>query len=216
MKLVHKMLLGMASLVLLLVAGAVSWLFLYTGDLPDFGHLSQFAASTQSVVSDRCLAGPSTSIPFEQIGEPLKNALATAEPAQSLPHQIAWSLMCNHSGGMGKYHLNAIRLSWHIRMHFSQQQIFTIYANRAYFGTGAIGVENASRQFFHKDADALSIEEAALIAGLLRAPNYFSPYKYPERALQRRNKVLEDMMAQGKLSASDAARAEATPLLLNR
>jgi penicillin-binding protein 1A len=100
-------------------------------------------------------------------------------------------------------------------MHFSGQQLFAIYANRAYFGTGAIGVENASRQFFHKDTDTLTIEEAALIAGLLRAPNYYSPYKYPERALQRRNKVLEDMMAQGKLSASDAARAEATPLLLN-
>jgi len=212
MKLVHKMLLGMASLVLLLVAGAVSWLFLYTGDLPDFGHLSQFAASTQSVVSDRCLAGPSTSIPFEQIGEPLKNALATAEPAQSLPHQIAWSLMCNHSGGMGKYHLNVIRLSWHIRMHFSQQQIFTIYANRAYFGEGITGVERASQEFFHKEPDALSVGEAALLAGLLRAPGIYSPHRHPERALQRRNKVLEEMVAQGKLNGVEAVKLEASPI----
>jgi penicillin-binding protein 1A len=137
-------------------------------------------------------------------------------PAASLPDRIARTSLCDRREGEGKHHLNEFRLSWHIRLHFSEQQLFTIYANRAYFGAGAIGVENASRQFFHKDADALSIEEAALIAGLLRAPNYFSPYKYPERALQRRNKVLEDMMAQGKLSASDAARAEATPLLLNR
>jgi len=97
-------------------------------------------------------------------------------------------------------------------MHFSEQQLFTIYANRAYFGARAIGVESASRQFFYKDADTLSIEEAALIAGLLRAPGYFSPYKNPERALERRNKVLESMAAQGKLSAVEAARAEATLL----
>jgi penicillin-binding protein 1B len=48
---------------------------------------------------------------------------------------------------------------------------------------------------------------------LLRAPDYFSPYKHPERALQRRNKILEAMVAHGKLSASDAARAEATPVV---
>jgi len=212
MKLLHKMLLVMASLTLLLVAGVGSWLFLYMGDLPEFGHLSQFAPNTQSVVSDRCLAGPSTSIPFERIGDPLKNALATAEPAQSLPYEIARSLMCNHLGGMVKYHLNEARLSWHIRMHFSQQQIFTIYANRAYYGEGITGVERASQEFFHKEPDALSAGEAALLAGLLRAPGIYSPHRHPERALQRRNKVLEEMVAQGKLSASEAAKLEASPI----
>ena len=206
----------MAALVLLPVVGVCGWLLVYTRDLPDFDHLSQFAPTAQSLVSDSCLDGPSTVVTFDGIGKPLRDALATAEPARPLPDRIARTLLCDRREGEGKHHLNEFRLSWDIRLHFSEQQLFTIYANRAYFGTGAIGVENASRQFFHKDADALSIEEAALIAGLLRAPNYFSPYKYPERALQRRNKVLEDMMAQGKLSASDAARAEATPLLLNR
>jgi len=213
MKLLYKMLLGMSGLVLLTVAGVCSWLFFYTGDLPDFDHLSQFAPSTSSVVSDSCLASPSTSIPFDRIGDPLKNALAAAEPWRLLPDQIARSLMCNHSGGMGKYHLNTIRLSWHIRMHFSKQQIFTIYANRAYFGAGITGVENASKKFFHKEPDALSTQDAALIAGLLRAPDYYSLDKHPERALQRRNKVLEGMVVQGKLSAPDAARLEATPVV---
>jgi membrane peptidoglycan carboxypeptidase len=74
------------------------------------------------------------------------------------------------------------------------------------------GVENASRQFFRKDSDALNTQETALLAGLLRAPDS-SPYKHPEKALQRRNQVLEAMVVQGKLSASDAARAEATPVI---
>jgi len=210
MKLPYKILLAMAGVMLLTVVGVCGWLFLYTGDLPEFGHLSQFAPSTQSVVLDSCLASPSTSIPFDRIGEPFKNALAAAEPAQSFPCQIAGSLMCNHSGGMGKYHLNEFRLSWHIRMHFTEQQLFAIYANRAYFGPGITGVERASEEFFHKEPAALSIAEAALIAGLLRAP--VSPYKSPERALQRRNEVLEEMVAHGKLSAAEAVRLEATPV----
>jgi hypothetical protein len=213
MKLPYKMLLATAGVALLAVVGICGWLFLYTGDLPEFGHLSQFAPSTQSVISDSCLLSPSTAIPFDRIGEPMKNALATAEPEQSLPPQIARSLLCNHSGGMGKYHLNDVRLSRHIRMHFSEQQLFTIYANRANFGTGITGVERASEEFFHKEPDALSMGEAALIAGLIRAPDYFSPNKHPERAFQRRNQVLEAMAAQGKISTSDAARAEASPLL---
>jgi len=213
MGLLYKILLAVAGLaLLLLVALSCSW-FLYTRDLPDFDHLSQFAPKTQSVVSDACLASPSTSVPLELMGKPIKNALAAAEPTRLLSDQIARSLMCNHSGGMGKYHLNAFRLSWHIQRHFSEQQIFTIYANRAYFGVGMVGVERASQELFRKEPAALSIEEAALIAGLLRAPAYFSPYKHPEQALQRRNKVLEEMVAQGTLGAGEAAKLAAAPVI---
>ena len=141
------------------------------------------------------------------------DAVSTAEPVRSQSDQIARSLLCNHSGGMGKYHLSTLRLSWHIRKHFSDQQLFTIYANRAYFGAGIVGVERASQEFFQKEPVALSTEEAALMAGLLRAPAYFSPYNHPELALQRRNKVLEEMVASGKLSPKDAALLEATPVI---
>jgi hypothetical protein len=73
-------------------------------------------------------------------------------------------------------------------------------------------VHNASQHFFQKDASALSTEEAALLAGLLRGPAYFSPFKHPDKALQRRNQVLKTMAAQGKLSATDVALAVAAPL----
>jgi len=208
----YKLSLSMAALVLLALAGTCSWLFFYTLDLPDTKHLLQFAPSAQFAVLDSCLASPSMAIPFDRIGKTMRHALAAAESPASFPHQIARSLMCNHTGGMGRYHLNSLRLSWHIRWRFSEQDVFAIYANRAYFGSGVTGVENASRQFFHKDSDALNREQAALLAGLLRSP--FSSYKHPEKALQRRNQVLEAMVVRGNLSASDAGRAEATPVAI--
>jgi membrane carboxypeptidase/penicillin-binding protein len=210
---VYKVLLALAALALLAAAGVCGWLFVYTGDLPDTDHLSQFAPSARSVVSDSCLAGSSVAIPFEHIGKPFQDALASAEPTLPFSDLIAASLLCNRRETAGRYQLDAFRLGWHLRRRFSEQQLFTIYANRLYFGSGTTGVENASKMFFRKEADALSVEEAALLAGLLRAPNYLSPYAHPEAALARRNKVLEAMVVRGKLSASEAARAEASPIV---
>lgn len=212
MGLLRKVSLSIAVLVLLLVVGVCGWLFVHTRDLPDLDHLSQFASSVDSAVSDSCLAGPSTPLPFDRIGKPFQDALAAAEPRVSLSNQIARMLMCDRRETAARYELDTVRLSWHIRRRFSEKQLFTVYVNRAYFGPRATGVEAASRQFFHKAPDTLSAEEAAMIAGLLRAPAIYSPYNHPGRALARRNKVLESMAAQGNLGAVEAARAESTPL----
>ena len=134
MSLPYKILLSLAALVLLAVAGVCGWLFVYTKDLPDTEHLSEFAPGVQSSVLDSCLASPSIAVPFDRIGKSLQDALATAEPKVSLSDQIARTLMCNRSERAGRYALNTFRLSWHIRRRFSEQQLFTIYANRAYFG----------------------------------------------------------------------------------
>ena len=213
MRLLYRVSLVVASFLFLLAIGICGWLLLYTRDLPDFDHLSQFAPTSQSVTSDACLPGASISIPFELMGKSFQDALSAAEPTRSQADQIARSLICSHSGGMGKYHLNQLRLSWHIRRRFSQREITTIYANRAYFGVGIVGIEKASQGFFQKEPGALSTEEAALIAGLLHAPDYFSPRRHPELALQRRNKVLEEMVAQGKLGAEEAGRLKAAPII---
>jgi len=109
--------------------------------------------------------------------------------------------------------LDVFRLSQHIRRRFSEQQLLAIYVNRAYFGPGATGVENASQHFFQRHAYTLSKEEAALLAGLLRAPGAFSPFKHPDRALQRRNQILETMAVRGKLSAAELASAVAAPII---
>src|SRR5712691_6263179 len=103
MYLPYKIFLAMVGLVLLTVVGVCGWLFFYTGDLSDFDHLSQFTPSVQSAVSDSCLASLSTSIPFDQIGRPLQDALSTAEPASSLADPIARTLTCGRRESAGKY-----------------------------------------------------------------------------------------------------------------
>src|SRR5260370_41797627 len=209
----YKVSVGLAALVLTAAIGFFGWIFLYTDDLPKTVQLSEFVPLAGDLATDSCLAGLSFAIPFDHIGKPFQDALASAEPGISFSDQIARSLMCNRVEGAARYQVDVLRLSWHIRRRFSEQQLFTIYANRAYFGPGATGVENASEHFFQKGANALRVEEAALLAGALRGPTIFSPFKHPDRALQRRNQILETMAAQGKLSATEVARTVEAPII---
>jgi len=101
---------------------------------------------------------------------------------------------------------------------FSKEQIFEFYANRVDLGQrGSFtisGFAEASRAYFNKDMREITLPEAALIAGLIQAPSYLSPYRHPERALARRNLVLDSMVETGTISPEDAKKAKATPLKL--
>ncbi len=167
-----KGMLGLAVLVMIAVGALCSWIFLYTRDLPDIEHLSDFAPDSGNQVTDTCLPGVAFAVPFDRIGKPFRDALASAEPASSLADQIARTLMCTKMERSARYQLDVFRLSWQIRRRFSQEELFTIYVNRAYFGPAATGIENASDHFFQKSAGTLSIEEAALLAASLRGPMY--------------------------------------------
>jgi hypothetical protein len=212
MTLLYRILLGLAALVLIATLSLCGWFFLYTNDLPKTEQLSEFAPTAAHLTTDSCLAGLSFAIPFDRIGKPFQDALASAEPGISFSDQIARTLMCNRLERAGRHHLNVFRLSWHIRRRFSEQQLFTIYVNRAYFGPGATGVENAAEHFFQKGANALRVEEAALLAAVLRGPTSFSPFRNPDRALQRRNWILETMAVRGKLNGTEVAAAIAAPI----
>jgi Transglycosylase len=207
----YKVLLGSAVLVLIAAGALISRVFLHTSDLPDIEHLSEFAPASGNQVTDTCLHGIAFAVPFDRIGKRFREALESAEPPTSFADQIARTLMCAKLERSARYQLDVFRLSWHIRRRFSEEELFTIYANRAYFGPAATGIENASDHLFQKTADTLSIEEAALLAGVLRGPDMYSPFKYQNRAINRRNEVLKRMASQGKLSGTELARALATP-----
>jgi len=213
MAILYRVFLALVALAFAAVLSLCSWLFLYTGDLPKIDQLSEFAPKADGhPATDACLVGFSFVIPFDRIGKPFQDALTSAEPSNTYAEQIARTVMCNKHESPAKYQLTVFRLSWHIRRRFSGQELLTIYANRAYFGPTAVGVDNASRQFFQKEVNALSVEEAALLAGILRAPAIYSPFKHSDLALRRRNQILEMMAAQGKLSATELARAIAAPV----
>ena len=101
---------------------------------------------------------------------------------------------------------------------FSKQQIFEFYANRVDLGQrGSFtisGFAEATRAYFNKDLKDITLPEAALIAGLIQAPSYLSPYRHPERALERRNVVLDSMAETHAITKEQAEKAKATPLKL--
>ena len=101
---------------------------------------------------------------------------------------------------------------------FSKQQIFEFYANRVDLGQrGSFtisGFAEGARSYFNKDLKDITLPEAALLAGLIQAPSYLSPYRHPERALERRNTVLEAMVENNAITREQADKAKATPLKL--
>ncbi|MBI4815431.1 MAG: penicillin-binding protein 1C [Deltaproteobacteria bacterium] len=102
-----------------------------------------------------------------------------------------------------------------IERRMSKAQILEQYLNRAPYGAGAVGVEAASRRYFGKSSRNLSLAEAALLAGLPKAPSELNPRVAPEKALRRRQTVLERLEVTGRASAEDVARAKREPLALS-
>jgi len=103
-----------------------------------------------------------------------------------------------------------------VERRFSKEQILENYLNEIYFGQngsrGIYGVWEASRVYFAKEPQHLSLGEMALLAGLVRAPNRYSPLLHPERARARRDVVLQTMFAAGDISAADLSAAQAEPV----
>jgi len=95
-----------------------------------------------------------------------------------------------------------------IERKFSKDQVLELYLNRVYFGGGAYGIDAASRKFFGHPANDLSLGEAAIIAGLVKAPSNYSPTADAKAAVGRAGVVLEVMRAQGVISAAEAEAAD--------
>jgi penicillin-binding protein 1A len=102
-----------------------------------------------------------------------------------------------------------------IEKNYSKDEILNMYLNQQYFGKGAYGIQSAAQTFFSKDVSGLSPSESALLIGLLKAPNFYSPVDHPERARGRRNVVLDAIVDYGKLSQRVADSLKALPLVVH-
>lgn len=99
---------------------------------------------------------------------------------------------------------------------YPKSKILELYLNQIYLGNGAYGVETAAQRYFGKSVRELNLAEAATLAGLPKAPERYNPRRFPERAIQRRNTVIELMRRAGVVSAEDAQLARAYPLRMAR
>ncbi|SRR5579871_435252 len=106
-------------------------------------------------------------------------------------------------------------LAIQIERRFTKPQILTLYANQIFLGHGVYGFEAASEFYFSKPARQLTLDEAALLAGLPKGPGVYSPINHPDRAQKRRNLVINAMLEDGKITAAQAADARSAPLLLH-
>ncbi|HSU06648.1 MAG TPA: PBP1A family penicillin-binding protein [Acetobacteraceae bacterium] len=102
-----------------------------------------------------------------------------------------------------------LMLTFWLEAHFSKRQILEIWLNRVYFGAGAWGIDAAARMYFGVSARHLAVWQAAVIAGLPRAPSRFNPRADPDAAAARGRQVLAAMVANGDLTAAQAAQAAA-------
>ena len=134
--------------------------------------------------------------------------------ASTLTMQLARNLFLSPDRSFYRKVQEAL-LAIQIERRFTKPQIFTLYANQIFLGHGAYGYEAASEYYFGKPARQLKLEEAALLAGLPKAPQYYSPINHPERAIKRRNLVLNAMLEDGKITAAQAAEAKNKPIVLN-
>src|SRR3954467_3157777 len=141
------------------------------------------------------------------IGRALGSALASGHRVRAtstITQQLARNIFLTNNRNFVRKFKEAI-LAMALERKFSKDQILELYLNRVYFGGGAYGIDAASRKFFGHGADHLSLGEAAIIAGLVKAPSNYSPTADVEAARDRSSVVLETMVRNGFISASDAA-----------
>src|SRR6266850_738487 len=110
--------------------------------------------------------------------------------------------------------LKEVKVARGIDARYSKDRILELYLNQIDLGNGAHGVETAAQRYFGKSAKDLNLAEAATLAGLPKAPGRYNPRRFPDRALQRRNTVIEVMRREGLVSDADASLAKAYPLRL--
>jgi penicillin-binding protein 1A len=234
MKLLGRVLV-IAGGVFLVAAGVVcGWLYFYTADLPSIADLYRYNPAAASEIQIGANSLLTHVVPSDSLGKYLLSAVVAAEgqaesrgPIRATiasllsdvqPHaQIySWQLARGLAPKGDSIHrqIDELRLAEQIERHFDQRQVLTIYLNRVYLGENTYGVEDASMRYFGKHAVDLSLDEAALLAGLIRSPSRDSPLVHPERAVERRNWVIDQMTSQGSVTREHAEHAKAAPLIV--
>jgi len=133
--------------------------------------------------------------------------------ASTITQQVAKNFLLTREKSYIRKIKEAI-LSWRIEQNFNKDEILYLYLNHIFLGRGSYGVTSASWRYFHKHLDELTLGEAAMLAGLPKAPSSYAPHVHPERALQRRNTILNQLKRSGLASVRDVNFALNEPLIV--
>ncbi len=133
--------------------------------------------------------------------------------ASTLTQQLARTVFLNSQKKFGRKFREAI-LALALERKFSKEQVLELYLNKVYYGGGAYGIDAASRKFFGHGADRLSLSEAAVIAGLVKAPSNYSPTADAQAAVGRAGVVLDAMVRYGAITRGEADAADPQALKL--
>jgi penicillin-binding protein 1A len=137
-----------------------------------------------------------------------------SQGASTITQQVVKNLVLSPERSIRRKVQEAI-LAFRLEERLTKDEILTIYLNEVFFGSRYYGVEEAARYYFGHGAATLSLEEAALLAGLVQSPNRYNPFRHPERALQRRSYVLRQMWEKGFIEESRYREADEAPLALD-
>jgi membrane peptidoglycan carboxypeptidase len=137
----------------------------------------------------------------------------TREGGSTLTQQLARLLFLSQERSLKRKAQEALLALW-LESQLSKDEILVRYLNAAYYGAGAYGVDAAARRYFGKSAKELSLAEAAMLAGLVRAPSQLAPTRNLDGARDRAATVLAAMVETGAITADQAKAARAEPVTL--
>ena len=138
---------------------------------------------------------------------------AFKQGASTISQQLVKNTQLNSEKTLARK-LKEIKLTRQLEKKYSKDQILEMYLNTIYFGHACYGIVDASNFYFAKDAQNLSLDEAAMLAAIIRSPNNYSPFVNPDACMRARNSVLARMFVLGKITEKEKSEAENTALPL--
>ena len=185
-------------------------------------------------------------VKLNRMPDHLKNAFLATEDSKFYDHfgvridAIARAVLANLVGGWGseggstitqqliknaffnkpektlERKIQELVLSLQLERNYTKNEILEMYLNRIYFDGGAYGVQAASQYYFDKNVEDLELHESAMLAGVVKSPARYSPFRHPEAAKERRSTVLDRMVTNNFISAAEANQAKEKPLAIER
>lgn len=138
-----------------------------------------------------------------------------AQGGSTITQQLAKNAFLSQEQTL-KRKIQEAMLALEIEHKYSKKEILEMYMNQIYFGQGAYGIQTAAKTYFNKDVNELTLTQCAMLAGLPKSPNYYSPFNNLNEAKKRRNVVLDQMVKYGYVSAAEAEDAKNQDLGLSK